>query len=490
MQPRPKATNAAYRAKKDLVDDTVLDDATRRALMNDIQRIGRPGAVGTKAPVAPVSSGPSDSDLLSVMMERLKAVEQKSEMQRREISELQMKLISATDHLAEERNRRRKAEEEQDAALDELAQIHSFLSDYGLSWVGGGAVSSTETSPVQEKGTQDNDVPAATSTKDEGAKKKFDLYAGEFKQPKVDPSVPLPTSKSDASQTPAEGEKKLPFQLSLLKRNAAKLTEMIGFSGVANNAQKAMIKERDIVRVCVYLDGICVNSGPFRPYGWALCDAFLSDLLDGFFPYEFKDRYPEGYPIEIIDKSTIECPTGFGKDGKLKGAESDTTVASANDHGYKPLSRDALLKKLPQQYITPSGKLINVQADVAQFVGGTVLPTSTPPKPNFSETVHGGTKSVKLSDEGQEVRAENEAKIQVRMPQGQRVVLHMNYADSIHMLREELIRSASSFFSPKDGFELCTVLPRKQLTDLGQSIEQAGLVPTCALFVLTKKPGA
>ena len=36
--------------------------------------------------------------------------------------------------------------------------------------------------------------------------------------------------------------------------------------------------------VVVYLDGICVNQGPFRPYGWAFCDAFLNDLLDGFFP--------------------------------------------------------------------------------------------------------------------------------------------------------------------------------------------------------------
>jgi hypothetical protein len=47
--------------------------------------------------------------------------------------------------------------------------------------------------------------------------------------------------------------------------------------------------------------------------------AFLKDIVDGFFPYELKDEFPEGVPFKLIDKSSLMAAEFFGGGGAASG---------------------------------------------------------------------------------------------------------------------------------------------------------------------------
>ena len=43
----------------------------------------------------------------------------------------------------------------------------------------------------------------------------------------------------------------------------------------------------------------------FRPYSDQATEAFMQDLLDGYFPSEFKARFPDGVEIKVRDESDL-----------------------------------------------------------------------------------------------------------------------------------------------------------------------------------------
>ena len=40
----------------------------------------------------------------------------------------------------------------------------------------------------------------------------------------------------------------------------------------------------------MYADGLVIQGGDFRPYAEARAQGFVRDVVDGYFPEEFKDR--------------------------------------------------------------------------------------------------------------------------------------------------------------------------------------------------------
>jgi hypothetical protein len=42
-------------------------------------------------------------------------------------------------------------------------------------------------------------------------------------------------------------------------------------------------------------------SGPFRPYSDRTAQMFIKDLTDGYFPWEMRNRYPDGIPLAVRD---------------------------------------------------------------------------------------------------------------------------------------------------------------------------------------------
>ena len=58
------------------------------------------------------------------------------------------------------------------------------------------------------------------------------------------------------------------------------------------------------VEIMFYKNGLMIEGGfPFYPYHSKEAQSMLSDILDGYFPYDLKKKYPEGVPLKPVDRT-------------------------------------------------------------------------------------------------------------------------------------------------------------------------------------------
>ena len=63
------------------------------------------------------------------------------------------------------------------------------------------------------------------------------------------------------------------------------------------------LKETPPVRIFFFKNGIIMKGQNFSPYYSKKAQSILSDILDGYFPYDLKKDYPGGVPLEPVDCS-------------------------------------------------------------------------------------------------------------------------------------------------------------------------------------------
>jgi len=88
-----------------------------------------------------------------------------------------------------------------------------------------------------------------------------------------------------------------------------------------------------------------IQRGPFRPRGSASYLSFVHDIMDGYFPSEFKHSHPDGIFLELMDKSGQDYTVGCADatDGRMDKAQ--------------------LLRRLPKTVIR-KGQLIDLRAGI------------------------------------------------------------------------------------------------------------------------------
>lgn len=109
---------------------------------------------------------------------------------------------------------------------------------------------------------------------------------------------------------------------------------------------------------CVWVEAVWAEA--------ATCTVLHHSRPAGYFPYVLKGQFPDGVPIKLVDLS--KQAYAFNSSAASTGA-APRPAAHSNVHGYDelegleaaPLSRDALLAKLPQTVIR-GGKVIEVRA--------------------------------------------------------------------------------------------------------------------------------
>jgi hypothetical protein len=340
----------------------------------------------------------------------------------------------------------------------------------------------------------------------------------------------------------------VPFDYEKFLTKCEHLTATVGFVGVSTSGKNqattgatASLKHRDVVRIVVFADGITVHGGAFRPYGWALCDAFIQDILDGFFPYEYRDRYPDGFPIEVVDRrgeaflaAATEARAQQARQGAgpykniatLVGGRVLGGAAVGDGLAGATVSRADLLKRLPQQHITPTGKIVDVRAGVAAFLAGPTgaAPAPPPPPRTHYDAGAGTTRVPTAAGEAYDVKngvsigvpvgasavqsaapsaaaataGRAMAHLQVRFPDGQRMQLRLYVDETVGALRAAVCKAlqdhphlAHALFGASGDavksweFQLTSVLPRHTwvAADDLKSLTAAGLAPSANLFV-------
>ncbi|KAG5464393.1 hypothetical protein LSCM1_00577 [Leishmania martiniquensis] len=570
-----------------LLSPNVLDDATRRELLHDVLRerraspssADRPSGPGVvtgethsekepfvhqlRARVRAGSNANSDS-LLTAMAARLKDLESKQKVYQAELQELHAKYRQLNDKYQRERQLREEAETAVLTLYDEKVLLEEQLREVQTARGGvSGATRSHPPSPGNLSGNVTHGAQASPSRSPPTPSRaiKMDLVNGGLKKSeggataagKESPTkfvgtaqpgaVPLSSQMASASleiRSPAPASSALPprrrltacdVDVELLKKNARILSDFVGWKGVVKQGNQGGIRDRDIVRVVVYKNGICVNQGPFRPYGWALCDAFLDDLIEGFYPYEFKERYPDGFPIEVVDRTSERCETdhagaahGSGaaspaNQGPLFPKEGGRRLGAAPQHlesntprvhtldekntGYTPLSAKEFLKRVPAQAVTASGQLFSVRDGVAAFMGiaETNAPSgSAPPAAGTIKHVSAAEAAYRLgvaeqqpqepsasptnatSDVASTMFVGNLIAVLIRLPNGQKITLHMAPDDTVASLREEFVAAVPSFQSVR--YELYQAFPlKREWNEHQRTFASLAVGKSCTLMV-------
>jgi SEP domain/UBX domain len=101
------------------------------------------------------------------------------------------------------------------------------------------------------------------------------------------------------------------------------------------------------IDVAVYSDGIMIKRGPFRDSNSDSCNSFIRDIMDGFFPSEFRTEYPDGVMFRLIDRHTI-------------------AYIGSTDQSTGTLTKEQLLRNVRKTVIR-NGIVIPMGEDIAQL---------------------------------------------------------------------------------------------------------------------------
>ncbi|NWT00541.1 UBX11 protein, partial [Mionectes macconnelli] len=67
-----------------------------------------------------------------------------------------------------------------------------------------------------------------------------------------------------------------------------------GSSQIKHTLRGARLKQPEPVPLTLYQNGIVMCNGAFRPYQDPSTQQCLQDIMDGYFPSELQQRYPDG----------------------------------------------------------------------------------------------------------------------------------------------------------------------------------------------------
>lgn len=89
------------------------------------------------------------------------------------------------------------------------------------------------------------------------------------------------------------------------------------------NGNIRTLKQQRPVSLVLFDKGFTVNSGELREYDKPVNQSFIKDILDGFFPQEFKDDHPGGVTFKFEDNRSKEFkfPDQYSKKSKSSDLE-------------------------------------------------------------------------------------------------------------------------------------------------------------------------
>ena len=75
-------------------------------------------------------------------------------------------------------------------------------------------------------------------------------------------------------------------------------------------------KVLDPLKIFFFKNGIILKGFVFQPYYSKQAQSILSDILDGYFPFDLKTKYPEGVQLEPVDCTDDTYNSEIAKDEK------------------------------------------------------------------------------------------------------------------------------------------------------------------------------
>mmetsp|Transcript_2322 Transcript_2322/g.3695 ORF Transcript_2322/g.3695 Transcript_2322/m.3695 type:complete len:441 (-) Transcript_2322:121-1443(-) len=315
--------------------EDLLDDKTRNKVASDLRKGLNSKELANKLkpskPVAtyksqnytgkatPKSLPSKDQDLVSSMASKLQKLEKTNEVQRKEIKDqtrvisnlraevATLKKVSNEDYFEEYK----KLQDENTQLKQQVAEMEEFLSDYGLKWVGNEPQGQLDVESLMQN------IPASDPMYRYNLPREIDVLVLERRIEELN---------------------------ILAERDASK---MVSEGGIHR------FKAPERITITFFKNGLVLEGFPFKPYSSNQAQSILSDILDGYFPYDLKRKFPNGVPLKLVDRTSEMF------------SAAKNVVNTQNEGSLGLLSKDQFLSQLPQNVIK-GGNVIPVREEVGR----------------------------------------------------------------------------------------------------------------------------
>ncbi|EDQ88234.1 uncharacterized protein MONBRDRAFT_26431 [Monosiga brevicollis MX1] len=388
---------------------------------------------------------------------------------------------------------------------NQVHSMESFLADYGMVWVGD--------EEDDDKMTSESAVADAQPTSAITSAALVEAATASVSQHNAATATdPEPASKGADGDDHARGSTP-PFHVDYDKiiANVHELNVLAG-EGVARVVAApggGRLEVPEAVPMHLYRNGILLFNGPFRPFSDATTQMCVRDLMDGYFPWELRQRFPDGIPFAIHDhrgqdyqRTTIKA---FPGSGYALGGQATTSVLLQEDGPASttgpeaaqiatpglqavsgPSKTQAFLNHLPPTVIR-NGCIMDIRQGLAghltvqtreqhrvQLVATPVtqhlaaqaaVPTASPQRPTTPRDI---------------------ATLQVKSEDGKvTLIVKLRFNDSVADVRRCIDQHRGT--SVDATYRIYTTYPRKLLDDSSATLLDLDLVPNATLRLVANK---
>jgi hypothetical protein len=247
------------------------------------------------------------------------------------------------------------------------------------------------------------------------------------------------------------------------------------------------------IKIISYQNGLMINNGPFRRKQSVTYRHFIQDILDGFFPTEFKNDYPDGVLFDFHDQFH--------------------NVYEENSETKPKLNPNQFLAKLPKTVIK-NGNIFDIRQNIAEKIGVSLpaikqasditlesSPTldchsqssliPNPPIIPNSKSNHHLNKVKKLnlvslySHSLTEYNDTEQIKVKIRWFDGEIFEIYLNPNDRVRVIYSVIQDYLLSHNMPILEFQLRTIWPSR-VVELSETLEEAELLQDGALRAYKK----
>jgi hypothetical protein len=411
--------------------DKFLSDSEESALFDKVFGLKSNSKRETKEKERAESSQTEFTTLLS---SRLVAVEQENKELRRALAQTSTKVIALeeersqlTDLLrSENRNADllKNLKGENRRLQHQILEMEQFLADYGLVWVG----------HKEDQSTQ-------AQTEASPPELDYDLFVE-----KVNGLNSIVLSEPAQVVTSTEGN-----------RVRARLA----------HADQRL----EHIPITLYKNGIMIKRGPFREVGSGSFNTFVADVLDGYFPSEFRGDNPDGVILKLTDR------------------RAEIFQSSLDDQQMKSAQ---LLNRLPKTVVR-EGNILSVRDDVADRFGlknGSSSAKETLPTTPSLSSLSAGKKVIYLQTVAQQIiesggdLTDETASVQIKWASGTGSG-NVTYLAKVYA--SDLISDLKAALATERVGELHTIKFRgshpPRILDDCLTIRECGLVPNGTIHV-------
>lgn len=403
---------------------------------------------------------PSDFELMSSMVQKICQLERKVktqavdiEQKARRIAVLEEKLNILQEAKALEESA---SNEKQDEGLVQLClklqkqvwEMENFLNDYGMIWVGG----------YEERDEQAESQCTGASSDRKRFEMNFDLIMENVQE------LNLEAGEGESHVTAIPG--------------GAKLTQ------------------KPPIPLWLYKNGIVMFNGPFRSYQDPTTQECMQDLMDGFFPSELQERFPNGVPFQLHDRRDEEFIVRRpwaefpGRGQTLDGAgqqmmdssEISSTTPKLSQIPGRKLSMEQFLRKLPET-VVKAGKVISIRDSVKAHLLG----FSDDAKSRSAITVEtSALQSSRECENDSSPSAKVISTLRVKSEDGtDTFIIKMYFTETIGDLRHYLDVKRGPIAA---AYDIISAFPQRRYSDDTQTLLACGLTPNAALLLRAQAP--